>query len=222
MALNGIFIINKPSGITSHDVVDRIRKKFGMKRVGHAGTLDPLATGVLVILVGKSTKLFDKFVGFDKAYRATFILGTRTDSADIQGKIIEQLPYETITPKQVESVFSQFMGEINQVPPMVSAVKKNGKKLYELARKGITVEREPRGVRIDHLELKQFNPPNVKFYLECSKGTYVRQLADDVGEVLGCGACISQIERTKVGAFSLEEAVTLEECNESHLRDWQG
>jgi len=222
MSLNGILVINKPSGITSHDVVDRIRRKFHMKRVGHAGTLDPLATGVLVLLVGKSTKLFDKFVGFDKAYRSTFILGTTTDSADIQGKVLKQLSYESVTQEQVEKVFERFVGDIKQIPPMVSAVRHKGRKLYELARKGIQVERQPRDIRIDCVTIKKFNSPDVEFYLECSKGTYVRQLADDVGKELGCGACISQIERTQVGPFCLEEAVTIEECNEKHLRDWQG
>ncbi len=208
--------------MTSHDVVDQVRKKFHMRRVGHAGTLDPLATGVLVILVGKSTKLFGKFVGFDKVYQSTFILGTTTDSADTQGKILEQLPYESITREQVEKIFTQFVGKVEQIPPMVSAIKHKGKKLYELARKGIRVERQPRSIRIDRLELLKFRAPDVEFYLECSKGTYVRQLADDIGKVLGCGACISQIERIKVGPFCLEDASTIEECNETHLRDWQG
>jgi len=218
----GIIIVNKPDGLTSHDVVDRVRRKFSMRRVGHAGTLDPLATGVLVILLGKSTKLFDKFVSFDKAYRATLILGTTTHSADTQGKILEQLPYDHVTQKQVEDVFDKFKGESFQIPPMVSAIKKNGKKLYQLARKGLVVEREPRAIRIDRLLLEEFNPPDVKFYLECSKGTYVRQLADDVGKALGCGACISQIERLKVGSFSIEDAVNIEEIDESHIRNWQG
>ncbi len=218
----GIIIVNKPDGLTSHDVVDRVRRRFSMRRVGHAGTLDPLATGVLVILLGKSTKLFDKFVGFDKTYRATLILGTTTHSADTQGRILKQLPYDHVTQKQVEDIFDKFKGESFQVPPMVSAVKKNGKKLYQLARKGLVVEREPRAIRIDRLLLEEFNPPDVKFYLECSKGTYVRQLADDVGKALGCGACISQIERLKVGSFSIEDAVNIEEINESHIRNWQG
>ncbi len=221
MSYSGILVINKPSGMTSHDVVDKIRKKFHMRKVGHAGTLDPLATGVLVILVGKSTKLSNKFIGFDKAYRSTLILGTTTDSADIQGKILKQASYEGITKERIKKVFSKFIGKIQQVPPMVSAVKHKGRKLYELARKGIEVERPPRDIRIDCLEIRKFDLPHVEFYLECSKGTYVRQLADDVGKALECGACISQIERTKVGPFHLDQAVTIEECNESHLRDWQ-
>ncbi|VAX36054.1 tRNA pseudouridine(55) synthase [hydrothermal vent metagenome] len=222
MDKQGILLIDKPSGITSHDVVDVVRKKFQMKRIGHAGTLDPLATGLLIILVGKSTKLFDKFVGFDKAYRATLILGTATDSADTEGKIIEKCSFTHVTQEQVFEVFKKFIGVIEQVPPMVSAVKHKGKKLYELARKGITVERKARTITIERLEIKRFKSPEVEFILECSKGTYVRQIAEDVGKVLGCGACISQIERTKVGVFTLEEAIKLEEINESHLRNWQG
>ncbi len=196
--MEGIVLIDKPDGMTSHDVVACVRKKFKMRRVGHAGTLDPLATGVLVILLGKATKLFSKFVTFDKAYRATLILGTATTSADTQGKIIEQKPYSHITAEQVEGAFRGFIGDIEQVPPMVSAVKVGGRKLYQLARKGIEVERKPRQIRIDCLKMETFHSPKVKFYLECSKGTYVRQLAEDVGKVLGCGACISQIQRTKV------------------------
>lgn len=219
---DGILIVNKPMGITSHDVVQKVRARFRMRRVGHAGTLDPLATGVLIILLGKATKSFNKFVGMDKAYRATLILGTATDSADVQGKVIQRLPYEGVTRVRVEEAFKKFSGHIDQVPPMVSAVKVKGKKLYQLARKGIEVEREARQIRIDCLKLESFDPPYVKFYLECSKGTYVRQLAEDIGKLLGCGACISQIERTRVGLFRVEEAVPIEDIHESHIRVWQG
>lgn len=219
---SGIVVVNKPTGITSFDVVRKVRYKFRIKRVGHAGTLDPLATGVLVMLLGKSTKLFDKFVGMDKAYRATLILGTSTDSADVQGKVLKQLPFGQVKREQVEEAFKKFVGEFDQVPPMVSAVKFRGKKLYELARKGITVERKSRRIRIDCLQIERFDPPEVQFHMECSKGTYVRQLAEDVGNLLGCGACISKIERTKVGAFKIEDAVKVEELDESHIRDWKG
>ena len=218
----GIIIVNKPDGITSHDVVEQVRHKFKMRRVGHAGTLDPMATGVLVILLGKATQLFNKFVNFDKAYRAELILGTSTDSSDIRGKVLKQDPYEHITARQIEEAFARFLGEIQQVPPMVSAVKVKGKKLYELARRGIQIERQARLIKIHSLKIEGINLPRVKFYVECSKGTYVRQLAYDIGEVLGCGACISRIERTKVGSFSIEEAVNLEDLNESHVRHWPG
>ena len=218
----GIVLVNKPNGITSHDVVQHVRRKFNFRRVGHAGTLDPLATGVLVILLGESTKLFRNFVGLDKAYRATLILGTTTNSADIEGEVIKKLPYEHVTSEQIENVFSRFVGEISQVPPMFSAVKMKGKKLYQLARKGIQVEREPRQVRVDCLKVEDICFPEVKFYLECSKGTYVRQLAEDIGRDLGCRACISQIERVKVGTFDIKDTVKLEDLNESHIRHWEG
>lgn len=220
--LEGILLINKPMGLTSHDVVKQVRRKFKMQQVGHAGTLDPLATGVLVVLLGKSTKLFNQFVDMDKAYRATFILGTATDSADIQGKILQKLPYEHITRQQIEDILKKFAEEVTQVPPMVSAVKVNGKKLYQLARKGIAIERQARPIKIYALKLEEFNSPQVKFYLECSKGTYVRQLAEDIGKALGCGACISQIERTKVGLFKIEDSVNLEDIDERHIRNWKG
>ena len=219
--MDGIVVINKPEGMTSHDVVSLVRKRFKMRQVGHAGTLDPLATGVLVVLLGKSTKLFDQFVRFDKAYNATLLLGVTTTTADIEGKILGERPFDKVTRRKIEEVFEQFVGEIKQIPPMVSAIKFKGQKLYQLARKGIQVERAPREIRINLLQLVDFSLPRVKFYLECSKGTYVRQLAEDVGVRLGCGACISQIERTRVGPFFLEAAVSLEDLNEGHIRNWQ-
>ncbi|MDO8580612.1 MAG: tRNA pseudouridine(55) synthase TruB [Candidatus Omnitrophota bacterium] len=220
--MKGIVLINKPQGLTSHDVVQRVRRQFNMRRVGHAGTLDPLATGLLVLLLGETTKCFNDFVNMGKAYKATFLLGVTTNSADIQGEVTQRRPYDHITRKQVEEVLSRFQGEIEQIPPMVSALKVKGKKLYTLARQGLTVERSPRKIHIRCFQLQEFNPPEVKFYVECSKGTYVRQLADDIGEILGCGACVTQIERTQIGAFTLQEAVRLEDLNESHIRHWEG
>lgn len=219
--INGILIVNKPMGLTSHDVVKEVRRKFKMRQVGHAGTLDPLATGILIMLLGKTTKLFNKFVGLDKAYRATLVLGTTTDSADIQGKVMKTLPYEHVTRAHVEEVFKKFTGEMDQIPPMVSAIKRQGKKLYQLARKGIEVKREARKIHVHCLRLEDFHPPHVEFYLECSKGTYVRQLAEDIGKDLGCGACIAQIERTRVGSFTMDEAVNIEDIDESHIRHWE-
>ena len=218
--MEGIIVINKSPGITSHDVVGFIRRKFKMRRVGHAGTLDPLATGVLVMLLGRSTKLFDQFVAFDKSYRATLRLGTQTPTADIMGDVLEQKPFDTISSSRVEDVFRDFVGDIEQMPPMVSAVKHQGKRLYKLAREGKSVERAARKVRIDEVRLLSFQLPEVGFFMACSKGTYVRQLAEDVGDALGCGACISQIERTKVGPFDIKDAVKLEDLNEGHVRLW--
>ena len=218
MEKQGILIINKPAGITSHDVVGFVRRAFSMRRVGHAGTLDPMATGVLIILLGKSTKLFDKFVTFDKAYRATLRFGLKTTTADIMGKVLEEKPYAGIDRTQVEEVFKRFTGDIEQMPPMVSAVKYQGERLYKLARQGKQVDRVARKVRIEQLKLLEFSLPDVAFFMACSKGTYVRQLAEDVGDVLGCGACICQIERTRVGPFDIAQSVRLEELNESHIR----
>ncbi|MCD4779330.1 MAG: tRNA pseudouridine(55) synthase TruB [Candidatus Omnitrophica bacterium] len=221
-SMQGIIVVNKSQGMTSHDVVMKMRRKFKIQRVGHAGTLDPLATGVLVVLFGKATKLFSKFVSFDKAYRATLKLGTTTDSADTEGKILKESSYDHITLEDLEAAMKKFSGPIKQIPPMVSAIKHKGKKLYQLARKGISVERKPRDVVIYDLHIVDFSPPHVKFYLECSKGTYVRQIADDIGTELGCGACITQIERIKVGPFQIEDAHQIEGINESYLRNWEG
>lgn len=218
----GIVLIDKPGGMTSHDVVSCVRRKFKMRRVGHAGTLDPMATGVLVVLLGKATKLFNRFVGLDKGYRATLEMGRKTDTADIEGKTLEQRSYGPITQKDLQDVFARFQGEILQTPPMVSAVKFKGQPLYKLARRGIEVEREPRTIRIDVLKLLDFSPPYVQFYIECSKGTYVRKLAEDIGEELGCGACISQIQRTRVGPFKLEDSVALDDLSEDHIRNFKG
>ncbi|MBI3315171.1 MAG: tRNA pseudouridine(55) synthase TruB [Candidatus Omnitrophica bacterium] len=220
--MEGVIVVNKPPGITSHDVVGFVRRKFKMRRVGHAGTLDPLATGVLVMLLGKSTKLFDRFVAFDKSYRATLRLGTKTATADIMGRVIEEKPFSGITRSRVEEVFRGFVGDIEQKPPMVSAVKHQGRRLYKIAREGKSVERAVRKVRVDEVRLLSFALPEVEFFMACSKGTYVRQLVEDVGEVLGCGACISQIERVKVGPFDIKDAVKLEDLNEGHVRSWSG
>lgn len=218
----GIVIINKPAGVTSHDVVSIVRRRFKMRQVGHSGTLDPLATGVLIILLGHSTKLFNKFVLFDKVYNATLQLGLKTTTADIEGQVLNQQPWNHITRRQVDEVFKRFEGDIKQIPPMVSALKFKGIRLYKLARSGVEVEREPRDIRINLLKVVDFQAPFVKFYLECSKGTYVRQLAQDAGEILGCGACITQIQRTKVGPFDILNSVKLEELNETHINRWQG
>lgn len=213
-------MVNKPSGMTSHDVVLRVRRKFHMKRVGHAGTLDPLATGVLIILLGKATKLFPKFEAYDKAYRATLLLGTKTTTADVQGEVIQESPYDQVSREQVEKILQTFVGDIEQKPPMVSAVKIKGRRLYELARQGIEIDRPARRIYIAKLDLVEFQPPAVKIYLECSKGTYVRQIAEDVGAALGCGACITQIERTKVGHFDIVNAIDLEKADEKYVQPW--
>lgn len=219
--LDGILIVNKPQGITSHDVVDYARKKLGMKRIGHAGTLDPLATGVLIILVGRTTKFFNAFSGLDKEYLATVTLGKTTTSGDSQGEIIESFDFSHVSEEKAQATLRSFIGESEQVPPMVSAIKYKGRKLYQLARAGIEVPRQPRKVNIKELRLLKFNLPDIELYLRCSKGTYVRKLAEDIGERLECGGYISKIQRISVGEFNIKEAVDIEEINAHNLKSWK-
>jgi len=190
-----------------------------MQKVGHAGTLDPIATGVLIILFGKATKSFNRLISFKKAYRAVMLLGMTTTSADMQGNLIQQKPYAHITAENITAAFSRFIGRIKQMPPMVSAVKVAGRRLYDFARKGVEVRRNARQICIDCLTVEQVDLPQGSFYLECSKGTYVRQLVDDIGVSLGCGACVQSIERLKVGPFTIDDAESIEEIDESHIRD---
>lgn len=217
---DGILVVDKPIGITSHDVVDSVRKKLGIRRVGHAGTLDPIATGLLIILVGKATKTFTKFVNFDKEYTATLTLGSVTDTGDAQGKVIKSASVEGVSEDKIKDVFSRFIGEVDQVPPMVSALKYKGKRLYKLAKRGISVPREPRRIKIYSLEIKKIYLPHIDFYIKCSKGTYIRKLGEDIGEMLNCGGHISKIRRVGIGSFKIEEAVKVEDVNENLLRDW--
>jgi len=216
----GIIVVDKPSGITSFDVVRKIRGRFKIKKVGHCGTLDPLATGLLVILLGKDTKLFSRFSTFDKAYKATLELGVSTTTGDCQGEVIEKRKVEKITASDIEKVFQDFKGDIIQVPPMFSALKYHGKKLYELARQGVEVPRKERRVKIHELIICDFRLPYVDFYVHCSKGTYVRTLAQDIGKIIGCGASIVIIRRTLLGPFNIQDAVTIDKLDESHIRNW--
>jgi len=220
MIKEGIIVVNKPGGMTSHDVVEFVRKRLKTRRVGHAGTLDPMATGVLLILVGRCTKLFNHFLDFDKEYLATLTLGERTTSGDREGRIIEKKEYTSVTDRKVKGVFDSYLGEITQVPPMVSAIKHRGKRLYALARRGIEVNRRPRPVVIKELRLLEFNLPDIKFYLKCSKGTYVRQLAEDIARDLNCVGYISEIQRQSIGPFNISGALSLSQIDESFLRPY--
>jgi len=216
--LDGLILVNKPTGITSHDVVDVVRAKLGIRRVGHTGTLDPLADGLLVILIGKYTKFFQKFVEFKKEYLGVLKLGETTTTGDSEGKTLERRSYENIDEPLIRETFGCFLGEIEQIPPMVSAVRVGGRRLYNLARKGIVVERKPRRVKIYKLDVLNITIPRVEFYAQCSKGTYIRKLAEDIGEKLGCGAHIIKIRRLAIGSFKLEDAVDLEEINKSSIK----
>jgi len=217
--LKGLILVNKPSGITSHDVVDFVRKRLGIKRVGHAGTLDPLAEGLLIILIGKYTKFFSKFACFDKEYLGVLKLGEITATGDSQGKILKKLSFSKLDDHKVRDVFSSFIGEIEQVPPMISAIRVKGKRLYKLARKGIVIARKPRKIKIYKLDILNIDMPLVEFYVRCSKGTYIRKLAEDIGGKLGCGAHIVKIKRLACGPFKLIEAINLENINENHIKE---
>ena len=208
---DGVLPVDKPSGMTSHDVVDAIRRKVGIKRVGHGGTLDPMATGVLLIMLGRGTKLSDRLMSSDKTYEGTMYLGSATDSQDATGEVISEGEWEDITQEVGEEEMKNFKGDIFQTPPMVSAVKVNGVPLYKLARKGKTVERKPRLMHIYKFKILDFNPPEIKFVLRCTKGTYVRTICNDIGENLGCKAHLSALRRTNAGSMDIEETIPLDE-----------
>lgn len=217
--MNGILIVDKPRGITSHDVVDLIRKRFGIKKVGHAGTLDPMATGVLVMLIGSSTKLSNLFIGDDKEYEAEMVLGAVSDTGDADGVVTSTGKSCEFGREAIADVFKSFSGEIDQVPHAYSAVKVNGKKLYELARRGQSVEVKPRRVNISHIEITDMKLPKVSFRVACSKGTYIRQLAADIGEKLGCGAYLSALRRTRSGKFRISAAVAMDALMRAEAAD---
>jgi len=214
----GIIFVNKPKGITSHDVVDVVRRRLGTRRVGHTGTLDPLAEGLLIILVGKYTKSFARFANFDKEYLGVLKLGEFTTTGDSEGKIIKKCDCTALDVDKIKETFSYFKDQSEQIPPMVSALRVKGKRLYSLARKGIAIERNPRKIKIYSLEILNIDLPHVEFRVHCSKGTYVRKLAEDIGARLDCGAHMIKILRLAIGPFKLEEAAALDEINESHLR----
>lgn len=206
----GFLNINKPAGLTSHDVVARIRRKFHLKKVGHAGTLDPLATGVLIVCVGGATRLSEYVMRSNKRYRAVIHLGISTDTYDTEGQVQTACDASAVTRADVERELSQFLGHIQQMPPMYSAIKQGGRKLYDLARAGQTVEREARAVWIGELTLLDWSPPQFTLEVLCSAGTYIRSLAHDLGEALGVGAHLAGLMRISSGSFRFEQAVTLD------------
>lgn len=224
MDANGILVVAKPRGLTSHDVVCRVRRALGTRRVGHAGTLDPDATGVLILLLGRATGAMQFMVGLPKAYRVEAVLGVTTDTGDASGKVLAVARDASVTRDRFLQVLERFRGEIMQVPPMVSAVHHQGRRLYELARSGMEVRREPRPVRVYALEVETWpeGPPHaplvawsrVVMNVRCSSGTYVRQLVSDIGDALGCGAHAGMLERTSVGEFDLTSAHTLDEIED--------
>jgi tRNA pseudouridine55 synthase len=208
--MEGFIVINKPAGITSHDVVGAVRRILRMKKVGHTGTLDPFATGVLPVALGEATKAINFLDESIKEYRAVMCLGTSTDSQDYTGKIIAQRDYSHVTHEAVEKVFSSFLGKIQQVPPMFSAVKQAGVPLYKLARQGASVHREPREISIVSLDVDKIDLPRISFRIRCSRGTYVRTVANDIGDALCCGAHLIELHRSMSGGFVDNESISLE------------
>ena len=206
----GILLIDKPKGITSHDVVNRVRRIFHMKKVGHAGTLDPMATGLMILLVGKATKVSQYLMSMDKEYTGTIRLGQSTDSQDAEGELVEERPVPNLTEAEILTQMKSFVGDQYQTPPMFSAKKVGGQPLYKLARKGKTIEREPRVIHISRFEMSEFKTPEISFLVACSKGTYVRTIAHDLGEKIGCGAHLNALRRTGIGSFRIEKASMLE------------
>ncbi len=208
--MNGILVVDKPADWTSHDVVAKLRGIFREKRMGHAGTLDPMATGVLVVFLGRATRAVELCENDEKEYEAVLRLGIVTDTQDITGKILEEHPVSAAE-DQLLAVLRQFQGVQFQIPPMYSALKSGGRKLYDLARQGVEVERKPREITVSALQLLEWNGTEAKLRIHCSKGTYVRTLCHDIGAALGCGGCMAALRRTQAGRFSLAEAYSMEQ-----------
>ena len=209
-ALDGALLIDKPAGPTSHDVVDAIRRHFGIKKVGHCGTLDPNATGLLIIVLGRGTKLSEKLMSDDKVYEGTIKFGETTNSYDADGELIASLPVPPLTLDQLNEAAIPFVGDLMQTPPMVSAVKIKGVPLYKLARKGIEIEREARLIHIYNFRFSAYAEPIAHFRLACTKGTYVRSIAHDLGQKLGCGAHLATLRRVTSGKFDAAQSITLD------------
>ena len=209
-SFDGAVLIDKPAGPTSHDVVDAIRRQFNLKKVGHCGTLDPNATGLLIIVLGRGTKLSEKLMSDDKVYEGTIKFGESTDSYDSDGELTGSLPVLPMTLDELNEAASAFVGDQMQVPPMVSAIKKGGVPLYKLARKGVEVEREPRLIHIYNFRFTEYAEPFGKCRVACTKGTYIRSLAHDLGQKLGCGAHLTELRRSASGKFDVADALPLD------------
>lgn len=212
---SGVLVVDKAPDMTSHDVVAIARRALDTKKIGHCGTLDPMATGLLMLVVGKATKIQDLLMSEDKVYEGTLTLGQRTSTQDKEGEVLEEREVKNFSEGEIASAFEKFTGDFEQLPPMVSAIKQGGVPLYKLARKGQEVERKMRPVRVDGYEISRVDLPEIDFRVECTKGFYVRTYANDIGEQLGCGAHLSRLRRTYSGKFSLERAVTVDQLKEA-------
>ena len=219
--LDGVLLVDKPGQHTSHDVIARLRGILRTKKIGHAGTLDPMATGLLIVLVGKATRVSQFMISLDKEYEGAIELGKTTDSQDADGEVMETRPVPALTEADVQSAIKGFLGDQYQMPPMYSAIKIGGVPLYKKARKGEDVEREPRFIRVMSWDLLGFDPPQIRFRLRCSKGTYVRTLAHDLGAKLGCGAHLSALRRTATDRFNVAQALTLDQIEKLTLPEIQ-
>ena len=219
--MEGVLLVDKPKGLTSHDVVYHLRRKLQIKKIGHAGTLDPMATGVLVMLIGKATRISQYLMSVDKVYEGEATLGVVTDSQDAEGEVMSTQPVPELTEARVREVMKGFLGDQYQTPPMHSAIKIGGVPLYKLARKGEEVEREPRFIRIAAFNLLSFATPKITFDLHCTKGTYVRTVASALGQKLGCGAHLSALRRTGSGKFTISQCLPLEQIEALSLPEIQ-
>jgi tRNA pseudouridine55 synthase len=212
---DGVLLVDKAPGMTSHDVVAITRRRLQMKKVGHCGTLDPIATGLLLLTLGRGTKIQDLLMSEDKEYSGTMILGLATDTQDSAGQVIQERPVPALDEATIRAAFEKYAGDFYQMPPMVSAIKQGGVPLYKLARQGKTVEREPRLVHVYRYSIDRIALPEIDFTVVCSKGFYVRTYAHDIGDTLGCGAHLKNLRRTKSGRFSVEGAITVAELQEA-------
>lgn len=210
--MNGILLVDKPQGITSHDVVDRLRKATHVRRIGHTGTLDPRATGLLILCIGQATRLSQYLSGLDKVYEGAMHLGLATASHDLDGAVLEEREVpENLTRGAIQEAAHAFVGNIQQIPPMVSAIKIGGKRLYKIAREGVEMERPPRPVTVHCFDITYWNPPEAGLRIHCTSGAYVRTLCHDVGQRLGCGAALAQLRRTQIDRYSIEDAACLDQ-----------
>jgi tRNA pseudouridine55 synthase len=215
--LDGVLLVDKPGEHTSHDVIARLRGKLRMRKIGHAGTLDPMATGLLIVLVGKATRVSQFIISLDKEYEGTIELGKTTDSQDAEGEVMETRPVPALTDDEVRAAMQGFLGDQYQMPPMFSAIKIGGVPLYKKARKGEEVVREPRFIRVMSWDMLRFATPHIDFRLRCTKGTYVRTLAHDLGTKLGCGAHLSALRRTATDRFNVSQALTMDQIEAMSL-----
>src|SRR3954465_14683541 len=219
---DGVLLVDKAAGMTSHDVVAIVGRRLQMKKVGHCGTLDPIATGLLLLILGRGTKIQDLLMSEDKEYSGTMILGVETDTQDSAGKVVRERPVPQLDEATVRAAFEKYSGDFYQMPPMVSAIKQGGVPLYKLARQGKTVEREPRLVHVYKYTIDRIASPEVDFSVSCSKGFYVRTYAHDIGEALGCGAHLKNLRRTRSGRFVVDGAISVDELQNSEPVDVLG